>query len=160
MSDLPASPQPALRVADMTLDNWRVVVDLWVEAWAKTMPHIDFEARRDWLISQRAAYSRDGTRVRVALDRMRESVKGAITLRPRDGYIDQLVVGSQNWGQGVGQALIADAKRLSPRLLYLFVNQANVRAVAFYEKVGFRRVSESINAESGLPTWRYEWAGA
>lgn len=157
MSGVQTKPQPDLRVADMTLDNWRVVVDLWVEAWAKTMPHIDFEARRAWLISQRAAYARDGTRVRVALDRLSASVKGAITLRPRDGYIDQLVVASQSWGSGVGQALIADAKRLSPRLLYLYVNQANPRAVAFYEKVGFRRVAESVNADSGLPTWRYEW---
>lgn len=160
MSDAQAHPQPALRVADMTLDNWRVVVDLWVEAWARTMPDIDFEARRDWLISQRVAYARDGTRVRVALDRLSENVRGAITLRPRDGYIDQLVVASQSWGKGVGQTLIMDAKRLSPRMLYLFVNQANQRAVAFYEKVGFRRVAESVNADSGLPTWRYEWAAA
>jgi putative acetyltransferase len=160
MSSVTDNPPSALRVADMTLDNWRIVVDLWVEAWAKTMPHIDFEARRDWLISQKSAYARDGTRVRVALDRMSESVRGAITLRSRDGYIDQLVVNSQDWGSGVGRALIADAKRLSPRMLYLFVNQANERAVAFYEKVGFRRVSESVNADSGLPIWRYEWVGA
>ncbi|MGL4438957.1 MAG: GNAT family N-acetyltransferase [Bosea sp. (in: a-proteobacteria)] len=159
MREAEDGPQPALRVADMTLDNWRVVVDLWVEAWAKTMPHIDFEARRKWLISQRATYSRDGTRVRVALDRISGNVKGAITLRPRDGYIDQLVVGSGDWGQGIGQALVSDAKRLSPRMLYLFVNQANERAVTFYEKIGFRRMAESVNADSGLPTWRYEWAG-
>lgn len=160
MSYAPGMPSPALRVTDMTLDNWRSVVDLWVEAWAKTMPQIDFEARRDWLISQRSAYARDGTRVRVALDRMSEGVQGAITLRPRDGYIDQLVVASQNWGGGVAQALIGDAMRLSPRMLYLFVNQANARAVAFYEKVGFQRMTESVNADSGLPTWRYQWAPA
>jgi putative acetyltransferase len=159
MSAVTDDQPPALRIADMTLDNWRVVVDLWVEAWAKTMPQIDFEDRRDWLISQRAAYARDGTRVRVALDRISDTVRGAISLRPRDGYIDQLVVGSESWGRGVGQALIADAKRLSPRMLYLHVNQANMRAVSFYEKVGFRRISESVNADSKLPTWRYEWAG-
>jgi putative acetyltransferase len=160
MSEEQRSRQPLFRVADMTLDNWRVVVEMWVEAWAKTMPHIDFEARRNWLISQRAAYARDGTRVRVALDRVSESVKGAITLRPRDGYIDQLVVASQSWGSGVGRALVADAMRLSPRMLYLHVNQANVRAVAFYEKLGFQRVAEGFNADSGLATWRYEWSGA
>jgi putative acetyltransferase len=160
MSKAEATPEPALRVADMTLDNWRVVVDLWVEAWAKTMPQIDFEARRGWLINQRATYARDGTRVRVALDRRSGAVKGAITLRPRDGYIDQLVVASQCWGKGVGQALIADAKRLSPHTLHLFVNQANERALAFYEKVGFARVSENVNLDSGLPTWRYEWAAS
>lgn len=155
-----ASHPPTLRVADMTVDNWRSVVDMWVEAWSKTTPQIDFEARRTWMVSQRAAYARDGTRVRVALDRISESVRGAITLRTRDGYIDQLVVSSHDWGSGVAQALVADAMRLSPRMLYLFVNQANPRAVAFYQKVGFRRVAESVNADSGLPTWRFEWSAA
>ena len=121
------------------------------------MPGIDFEARRAWLISQRATYARDGTRVRVALDRMADTVKGVITLRPNDGYIDQLAVASEHWGSGVAQAMIEDAKRLSPRALYLFVNQANLRAVAFYEKAGFRRQEASVNPDSGLATWRYQW---
>ncbi len=152
--------ETSLRVTDMTLDTWRAVVDLWVEAWSQTMPEIDFEARRDWLIGQRAAYSRDGTRVRVALDRLADTVLGVITLRPRDGYIDQLAVAHQSWGSGVAQALVADARKLSPRMLYLFVNQANARAVAFYEKMGFRRMGEEVNPTSGLPTYRYQWSGA
>jgi putative acetyltransferase len=148
------------RIADMTLDNWRAVIDLWVQAWSQTMPDIDFEARRDWLIGQRAIYARDGTRVRVALDRLADTVLGVITLRPRDGYIDQLAVAHERWGGGVAMALIADAQRLSPRQLFLFVNQANGRAIAFYEKAGFRRTAAEVNAQSGLPTWRYEWAPA
>ncbi len=159
MTETGTMAQPP-RIADMTLDNWRAVIDLWVDAWTKAMPQIDFEAQRNWLIGQRAAYSRDGTRVRVALDRMSEIVQGVITLRPRDGYIDQLAVAHQNWGGGVAQALIADARRLSPKQLYLFVNQANERAVAFYEKAGFTRSGDAVNPESGLATWRYQWSPA
>ncbi len=152
------SDVPQLRITDMTLDNWREVIDLWVDAWTTAMPGIDFDARRDWLISQRASYARDGTRVRVAIDRMAERVLGVITLRSRDGYIDQLAVAHLNWGGGVAQALLADAMRLSPKLLYLFVNQDNARAVAFYEKAGFTRTDAGSNAQSGLPVWRYDWS--
>lgn len=154
------SADAVVRIADLTLDNWRSVVDLWVEAWSRTAPEIDFEARRDWLIGQRAAYSRDGTRVRVALDLRTESARGVITVRSRDGYIDQLAVAHRDWGAGVAQALIADAKRLSPKGLYLLVNQANPRAIAFYEKVGFAKSGAGINEASGLPTWRFDWVPA
>ncbi len=153
------NPDPPVRIADMTLDNWREVIDLWVAAWSRTMPDIDFEARRDWLIGQRAAYARDGTRVRVALDPLSGVARGVITVRARDGYIDQLAVAHQDWGSGVAQALIADAMRLSPKRLYLLVNQANPRAVAFYEKMGFAKAGAGINETSGLPTWRFDWSG-
>lgn len=147
----------ALRIADMTLDSWRAVVDLWVEAWSETMPDIDFEARRDWLIGRRAIYSRDGTRVRVASATLSGDVRGVITVRPRDGYVDQLAVAVKWWGSDVAAALIADARRLSPRGLWLNVNQANERAIAFYEKSGFVRGDAAHNPDSGLPVWSYRW---
>ena len=39
----------------------------------------------------------------------------------------------------------------------LDVNQANARAVRFYEREGFRKVGEGVNPVSGLETLAMEW---
>lgn len=156
----------SLRIGDMTRDNRGAVVDLWVEAWTRAMPGIDFEARRDWFASRLADFARDGTRVRVVAGPLAgqgartlraRTPRGMITVRPRDGYIDQLAVAVAWWGSGTATALIEDARQLSPNGLWLLVNQANHRAVAFYEKAGFRRGEATSNPDSGLPVWRYGW---
>jgi putative acetyltransferase len=50
-----------------------------------------------------------------------------------------------------------EAKRISPSLIRLDVNQINGRAVRFYEREGFMRAGEGVNKHSGAPTWLYEW---
>ena len=47
---------------------------------------------------------------------------GFVTVDPRTGYLDQIVVAPERWASGVGAALIAEAKRLSPAGLELDVN--------------------------------------
>ena len=43
------------------------VADLWVASWAKTMPSIDFEARRSWFVDHIGAALDAGRAVRVAV---------------------------------------------------------------------------------------------
>lgn len=82
---------------------------------------------------------------------------GFATVRPSDGYLDQIAVDPRFWGQGVAEALVADARMIAPGGLHLLVNAMNARAMGFYEKMGFSRCEAGMNALSGLPTWRYEW---
>jgi putative acetyltransferase len=82
---------------------------------------------------------------------------GFVTLEQESGHIDQLAVAPEYWAQGAAQALIAEAKRRSPHLLKLEVNQDNLRAARFYEREGFTRRAAGVNPNSGLKTWRYEW---
>jgi putative acetyltransferase len=55
---------------------------------------------------------------------------------------------------------MGQAKRLSPGYLQLDVNADNVRALAFYEREGFRRTAEGTNPNSGAPTLSMEWRQA
>jgi ribosomal protein S18 acetylase RimI-like enzyme len=75
-----------------------------------------------------------------------------------DGEIDQLHVAPEFQDQGVGSALLAKARDLSPERLGLFTHQRNERARRFYEKRGFVAVRFGMSpAPENEPDIRYEW---
>ena len=64
---------------------------------------------------------------------------------------------SQNLqGRGIADALLEEAKRISP-VLDLKVNKDNARAIRFYEKHGFRISGEDVNENSGRPVYTMTW---
>jgi putative acetyltransferase len=132
------------------------LVDLWVEAWSRAMPTIDFEARRVWFVEHLVAMAARGVEIVCAFDSANGRMAGFIT-RDKSGHIDQLVAGVHAWGTGAAAALLDEAKRASTGVLYLDVNQDNPRAVRFYEREGFFRAGAGVNPASGLATWRYAW---
>ena len=75
------------------------------------------------------------------------------------GYLDQLVVGPAHWGSELGNALLDEAKRLSPDRITLLVNTDNARAIRFYERNGFVQTGADVNPTSGRPVLRMEWKG-
>jgi putative acetyltransferase len=133
------------------------LTDLWVAAWKRTMPTIDFEARRAWFVGHLTGMQETGVDVTCAFDASRGEMAGFVTLDPSSGHIDQLAVAPTHWSLGAADDLITHAKTHVPGVLRLEVNQDNTRAVRFYERHGFHRRAASLNPTSGLKTWRYEW---
>ncbi|WGD28708.1 GNAT family N-acetyltransferase [Ancylobacter sp. WKF20] len=138
------------------------MADLWVEAWQETLPEIDFEARRGWLCHRIGALVDEGTVIWVAtvpaLDGGPEKTLGFVTIQPKTGYVDQLVVHPDHWGAGIARRLL-DAAAAQTRIpLTLDVNEENERAVRFYEKAGFAIVGRGVNPTSGRPTLRMQRA--
>lgn len=86
------------------------------------------------------AQLREG-RVRVAQSAGR--VAGFSALLPGDGFheLDGLFVEPALWGQGIGRALIADARAMAGGEAIRTV--ANPRAEGFYEKLGFRVIGRA-----------------
>lgn len=162
MSDQTAPPPfPAYALSSATPRDRPAMTQLWVETWAKTMPDIDFVARLPWLESHLDGLSAGGALIRVARDGGEDGlVAGFVVIHPGTGYLDQLAVAPRVWGKGAAEALMAEARRISPNLVALDVNQDNPRAVRFYEKMGLAIVSEGANPMSGRLTYRMEWRGA
>ena len=94
---------------------------------------------------------------RIVLAEADGALIGFVTVDPKTMYLDQIVVAPEHWGSGVAQALLDEAKRLSPRGLILHVNKDNARAIRFYEKHGFVYVGEDKNPLSGKPVNRMAW---
>ena len=83
---------------------------------------------------------------------------GMITLG--DGWIEQLYVHPEHFGQRTGTELIGHAKKLFPGGLDLWTFQSNTRARGFYEGQGFVPVGETSGAnEERAPDIHCHWDG-
>jgi putative acetyltransferase len=129
-------------------------IELWLRTWQLAYPAIDFAARLSWwrerwrgeLVLQ----------ARIVIAESAGVMTGFVTVDPQTLYLDQIVVAPEAWGSGTGEALIAEAKRLSPRGLDLQVNQDNARAVRFYQKQGFVEAGHDRTI-AGRPTYKMSW---
>jgi len=130
-------------------------IDLWRRTWQKHYAHIDFNARVAWW---RERWRTELVPVaRIVLADVDGALGGFVTVDPKTTYLDQIVVAPEHWGSNVALALLDEAKRLSPKGLYLLVNKDNFRAIRFYEKHGFVIAGEDKNPVSGLAVNRMTW---
>jgi putative acetyltransferase len=147
-----------MELRDYHHDDVEAAIALWLRAWSAALPQIDFAARLDWWRERWDSELVPNNVIRVAEEA--GGLVGFVVIDPRSGYLDQIVVAEEHWGSGVADALLDEAKRISPTGITLDVNQENERAVRFYERAGFVRTVASINPTSGRPTWKYAWSPA
>ena len=132
-------------------------IELWRRSWQHAYPAIDFSARLAWWQARWRGELVGRARVRVA--EIDNDLVGFVTV-DRSGYLDQIVVAPEAWGSGIANALIGEAKRLSPHGLKLHVNVDNARAIGFYRKHGFAAAGNDVNPHSGAPVLIMHWHGA
>jgi putative acetyltransferase len=147
--------EASVTVRPLQAGDLPATLDMWVAAWQAAYPAIDFAARRGWTEERIAELERSGSRSLVASRDGR--IVGALVVNPSTGYLDQFVVATDCQGTGVGDVLIAEARRLAPSGLDLHVNQDNARAIRFYRKHEFLIVGEDVNPRSGAPIFRMRW---
>ncbi len=134
-------------------------VALWLRTWQAAYPQLDFAERLDWWRERWRNELLPAAEVAVAekIEANERTMIGFVTVDPRTRYLDQLVVAPEHWRAGVGAALIAEAKRISPAGLDLDVNTDNARAIGFYLKQGFAISGAGKNPISGKPVHRMSW---
>lgn len=146
---------PAIALRRYVSADENAAIELWRRTWTHHFPHIDFDARVSWW-RERWRQELVPTSVIVVAE-LSGMLVGFVTVDPKSGYLDQIVVAPEYWGTGVAGALLGEAKRLSPGGLELLVNKENARAIRFYEKHGFVYVGEAANPISGRPVNRMAW---
>jgi putative acetyltransferase len=152
MSDSPITLRP-YQTADED-----AAIELWRRTWQAAYPDIDFNARVAWWRDRWQTELVPKARISVA--ERGGTLIGFVTVEAETGYLDQIVVAPEQQGSGVAEALLAEARRLSPKGLDLHVNQDNARAVRFYQKHGFSRTGTDINSRSGAPVYKMSWRPA
>ena len=131
-------------------------VALWLETWQRAYPSIDFAARVNWWRERWRSELVPKATIMVA--EQEGALTGFVTI-DASGYLDQLVVAPDRWGSELADALLDEAKRLSPDRITLLVNNDNTRAIRFYARNGFVHAGEDVNPTSGRPVLRMEWKG-
>jgi putative acetyltransferase len=130
-------------------------VALWLRTWRAAYPRLDFAKRLDWWRKRwREELLPVATVVVAEAD---GAMVGFVTVDRHTLYLDQIVVAPECWGSGVGNALINEAKRLSPTGLDLDVNTDNARALRFYARHEFAVSGAGTNPISGKPVHRMSW---
>jgi putative acetyltransferase len=130
-------------------------IDLWRRTWQQHYPHIDFAKRIEWWRKRWRDELVPSAIISIA-ERDGRMI-GFVTVDPRTGYLDQIVVAPEAWGSDVAARLMAEARRIAPQGLDLKVNADNVRAIGFYRKHGFVDVGEAVNELSGAPIRLMRW---
>ncbi len=143
-----------VRPYDAPRDEGKVLA-LWCRTWQAAYPKIDFKDRLDkWFRTYWRTRLVSKTTIMVAS--ICAKIVGFFTIDPVTGHIDQIAVAPEMWGKGVGEKLVAEAKRLSPGHIYLEVSLDNDRATHFYEKHGFVHARFILNS-SGRLVRRMKW---
>ena len=130
-------------------------IELWRRTWQAAYPAIDFAARVEWWRERWRGELVHKATIMVAEEA--GAIIGFVTVDEATGYLDQIVVAPESWGAGVAEALLAEAKRLSPTGLALLVNMDNGRAIRFYRKHGFAIADDDVNPVSGRPVHKMTW---
>jgi putative acetyltransferase len=146
---------PPLSVRSYTSADEDTAIELWLRTWQETFPEIDFAARVDWW--RKRWRTELVPQARILIAEMDGVIEGFVTIDPKSGYLDQLVVAPEFWGSNVAELLLDAAKRIAPQGIELLVNTDNGRAIAFYEKHGFDMAGDDVNPVSGRPVFRMRW---
>ena len=144
--------------ADFTLRPYRAededaAIALWLETWRLAYPAIDFDARVEWW--RQRWRTELVPKAEIIVSEHAGALAGFVTI-DSSGYLDQLVVAPDHWGSKLATLLVDETKRRSPAGVTLLVNADNSRAIRFYERSGFLRSGEDVNA-SGRPVLKMEW---
>ncbi len=129
-------------------------IELWRRTWQLAYPSIDFAARVAWW---RERWRNElVANAGIVVAEQAGALLGFVTIDDK-GYLDQLVVGPEQWGSKLADALVDEARRRSPSGVTLLVNKDNARAIRFYERNGFSHAGEDVNPTSGRPVLRMQW---
>jgi putative acetyltransferase len=146
----------AFHLRPYRVDDEDASIALWQQTWQQAYPSIDFASRVAWWRERWRNELVPNANIIVA--EQASALIGFVTI-DGGGYLDQLVVSPDQWGSELANALVDEAKRLSPGGVTLLVNKDNARAIRFYERNGFVHAGEDVNPTSGRPVLKMAWKG-
>jgi putative acetyltransferase len=145
---------PSLTLRPYRTEDEDAAIALWLETWQQAYPSIDFAARVPWWRERWRSELVPNAAIVVAEEA--GALVGFVTI-DGEAYLDQLVVAPDRWGTKLADALVDEAKRLSPDSITLLVNDDNARAIRFYERNGFVHAGTDVNPTSGRPVLKMAW---
>ena len=144
----------AFQLRPYRVEDEDVSIEVWRQTWQQAYPSIDFAARVAWWRERWRNELVPNAQIIVA--EQASALIGFVTIDDK-GYLDQLVVSPDHWGSELANALVDEAKRLSPAGVTLLVNKDNSRAIRFYERNGFAHAGDDVNPTSGRPVLKMMW---
>jgi ribosomal protein S18 acetylase RimI-like enzyme len=136
-------------------DEFDEIVRVWMRSWESTGLSGPGDATFDELRARIPKEIEAGWRLYVA--EMDGTVAAMLAVRPPDNHLDQLFVSPEFQGRGLGKRLLALAREMMPREVWLRTSVANERAWRWYERAGFVRERVELQPGWSQPRAYYRW---
>ena len=144
-------------IAEYKSEDFEAIAKLFRDVYIKTYPHLNpkfFELERFRKILRE--YILPDSEIRVAEKEC--ELAGFIALKKN--YIDQLYIHRDFQSKGLGGFWVEQAKTIYPDFLELHTFASNERAIAFYEKHGFKIVERGVAPDEKMPDVKMRWENA
>lgn len=158
-----AAPRPAITIRSSTAEDGARVLDVWRRAVDASHDFLSGEDRR--AIDAEVAATLPAAALDVAVDREGRLLGFMLLAGPRDGagkwHLQALFVDPDHHGSGIGRALVEDAIRRCGGRLVTDVNEQNLKARGFWERLSFVPCGRSATdgAGRGYPLIHLRYAG-
>jgi len=144
------------KIRPYTSDDFESVTWLWRRAREQAFP--DFQRRKGHTFDEDQTYFCDVILIENEVWVVETDETPVAFMAIADDFIDHLYVDPDYQRCGLGKALLAHAKHLSPKHLWLYTFQINTNGRAFYEKNGFRAVKFGVSpSPESEPDVEYHW---
>jgi uncharacterized glyoxalase superfamily protein PhnB/GNAT superfamily N-acetyltransferase len=148
--------EPLGRIRRAAREEAREIADVWLRSRHASIPAIPPPVHSDDEVRQYFATVVLPTRETWVVEAEGRIVALMVL---HDDSVDQLYVGPDWTGRGLGSQLLALAKTLRPSGLHLWAFESNTGARRFYERHGFVAVERTDgDNEEGAPDVRYHWS--
>jgi GNAT superfamily N-acetyltransferase len=145
-----------LKIRKYDAADFGAVTRLWRRAREVSLP--EFQRTKGYSFEMDCAYFRDHVLPEHDVWVADAGGRPAAFLAIKKDFIDRLYVDPDFWRMGIGRALLAHARTLSPKRLWLFTLQININARAFYEKNGFKITALGVSPPpESEPDVTYTW---
>jgi GNAT superfamily N-acetyltransferase len=137
-------------------DDFEAVTLLWRRAREIAFP--EFQRAKGHTFEEDQAYFRDHILTENDVWVLELDGTPVAFMAIKEDFIDHLYVHPDHQRTGLGESLLAHARTLSSRHLWLYTFQSNANGRAFYEKNGFVAVKFGVSpAPESEPDVEYHW---
>ena len=143
-------------IREYQAEDFDAVTILWRVSREKSLP--DFQQRKGYFFYQDRDYFQNHVLMENEIWVATVNDRPVAFMAMNQEFIDQLYIDPNYWRQGIGNALLALARKFSPEHIWLYTLQVNVNARAFYEKNGFVAEKFGVSpAPESEPDVEYHW---
>ncbi|MEP7134414.1 MAG: GNAT family N-acetyltransferase [Chloroflexota bacterium] len=143
-------------IREYQAEDFDAVTILWRVSREKSLP--DFQQRKGYFFYQDRDYFQSHVLMENEIWVATVNKRPVAFMATNQEFIDQLYIDPNYWRQGIGNAMLALARKFSPEHVWLYTLQVNVNARAFYEKNGFVAEKFGVSpAPESEPDVEYHW---
>jgi GNAT superfamily N-acetyltransferase len=136
-------------------DDYEIIAAIWHESASQMDGGVPVLDPPNTLIGRIISGLGDGWRLKVAV--VDGHIVGLLATIPKDRVLDQLFVAPKAQRQGIGAALLDQAKRQLPTGFTLRTPVTNIAGHRFYERNGLCAIKDAPHPVTGAPVRYFGW---